>query len=117
MAACHYLGPDEGSEAAGEVRPVADVPGADAEPAPESLTLAVQLLAQMCVQAPTPIDVYVDAGELRLQERIQQKIDEGDVTGAPSTARPAPIVDVVDALKASLEPKKAARRRRHVTAL
>lgn len=96
---------------AGEVRSISDVPIGDVEPDAQSVTLAEMLIKQL-TRDEFKLDDYVDEQQRLLQEHIQSKIDGEEIAAAPTEARPAPIKDAVEALKASLKtPARRSRRR------
>ena len=88
---------------ANEVRPFSEVPyEGDAKVKDSELKLAVQLVEQTATKEFKP-DKYEDEVKLRLQEIIQQKIQGEDVTIAPGETPKAQVIDLMEALKASLD--------------
>jgi DNA end-binding protein Ku len=88
-----------------------DVPIKDAE-----LALAKQLIEQGAVEEFRP-EAYRDTVRERVLEAIQRKVDGQEITAEPTEAPQAKIIDLMDALKASLakrgastDEKKPARR-------
>ena len=88
-----------------------DVPIKDAE-----LALAKQLIEQGSVEEFKP-EAYRDTVRERVLEAIQRKVDGQEITEEPTEAPQAKIIDLMDALKASLarrgastDAKKPARR-------
>jgi DNA end-binding protein Ku len=88
-----------------------DVPIKDAE-----LALAKQLIEQGAVEEFRP-EAYRDTVRERVLEAIQRKVDGQEITAEPAEAPQAKIIDLMDALKASLakrgastDEKKPARR-------
>jgi len=84
-----------------EVRPFSDVPIAEIEVKMSELQLARQLVEQIASQTFEPTK-YTDEVRERIMQDIQRKIDGQEIeTTAPETA-PAQIIDLMEALKASL---------------
>ena len=91
---------------ADEVRPFTEVPVGDAVVKEPELKLAVQLVDQIAADEFHP-ENYEDEVRKRYQEAIQRKVDGQEVTvSAPEQPR-AQIVDLMEALKASLAGKAA----------
>jgi DNA end-binding protein Ku len=84
-----------------EVRSFSEVPIGAAEVKPKELDLAVQLIRQIAAEEFHP-ESYRDDVRERMLELIQRKIEGEDITQAPSEAPPAQIIDLMEALKASL---------------
>jgi DNA end-binding protein Ku len=84
-----------------EVRSFADVPLGDAEIKPKELDLAVQLIQQIATDEFRP-EQYTDQVRERVLELIQAKIEGEDITQAPMDAPQTQIIDLMEALKASL---------------
>jgi len=122
----YYLGPDKGGERAyrllaealketgraalGQyaargkqylVRRAAEVPVADIEVKPQELQLAVQLIEQTASDTFRP-EAYRDHVRERILEQIQQKVAGKEITEEPAQAPQAQIIDLMEALKASL---------------
>jgi DNA end-binding protein Ku len=91
---------------ADEVRSISDVPIEDAELREAELALAVQIVEQIARDEFHP-EAYEDEVRKRYRAAIQQKIEGREVTAAPESPR-AQIVDLMEALKASLAAKRAA---------
>jgi DNA end-binding protein Ku len=88
---------------AAEVRPFSEVPIEDKAVVKDSeLKLALQLIDQTVSKEFKPAR-YQDEVKIRLEEIIQQKIAGQDVTIAPGETPKAQIVDLMEALKASLD--------------
>jgi len=84
-----------------EVRAFSEVPaGNAAEVKPAELDLALQLLKQSTSERFEP-DRYRDSTLERFQEVLQKKV-EGETISAPSEAPPPKVIDLMEALKASL---------------
>jgi len=86
-----------------EVRPIAEVPIEDAEVKEPELKLAVQLIEQIASDEFRP-ENYEDEVRKRYHEAIQKKIEGQEITAAPEAPR-AQIIDLMEALKASLAAK------------
>jgi DNA end-binding protein Ku len=93
---------------ADEVRPFTEVPVGDAVVKEPELKLATQLVDQIAADEFHP-ENYEDEVRKRYQEAIQRKVDGQEVT-VPTVEQPrAQIVDLMEALKASLAGKAAAK--------
>lgn len=90
---------------ADEVRPISEVPIEDAEVKPTELKLAVQIIEQIARDEFHP-ESYEDEVRKRYQEAIQKKIEGQEITAAPEAPK-AQIIDLMEALKASLAAKTA----------
>lgn len=100
---------------ASEIRAFSEVERGEAQVKPAELDLAVQLVEQISADAFRP-EQYHDAVRERIEAAIRRKI-EGEEAIAVEAAAPAPaqIIDLVEALKASLAsgaPGEAAPERR-----
>jgi DNA end-binding protein Ku len=84
-----------------EVRRAAEVPVADIEVKPQELQLAVQLIEQTASDTFRP-EAYRDHVRERILEQIQQKVAGKEITEEPAQAPQAQIIDLMEALKASL---------------
>jgi len=91
---------------ADEVRSIADVPVGDTEIRDSELALAVQLVEQIASDEFRP-EQYEDEVRGRMQAAIQKKV-EGQEISAPAEAPKAQIIDLMQALKASLAEKESA---------
>jgi DNA end-binding protein Ku len=89
-----------------EVRPIAEVPIEDAEVKEAELKLAVQIVEQIARDEFRP-ESYDDEVRKRYQEAIQRKVEGQEITAAPEAPR-AQIIDLMEALKASLAAKTEA---------
>jgi DNA end-binding protein Ku len=101
---------------ADEVRDIAEVPVGDAEVREQELKLAKQLVEQIARETFNP-DAYEDEVKKRIEEQIQRKVEGKEIAMSPVEAKPAQIIDLMEALKASLAkqpeppaPKKQAKR-------
>jgi DNA end-binding protein Ku len=88
---------------ADEVRPISEVPVGDAELKEPELKLAMQLIGQIASDEFHP-EHYEDEVRKRYHEAIQKKVEGQEVTAAPEAPR-AQIIDLMEALKASLAAK------------
>jgi DNA end-binding protein Ku len=91
---------------ADEVRPISEVPVGDAEIKEGELKLAVQLIEQIATDEFRP-ENYEDEVKKRYHEAIQKKIEGQEITAAPEQPK-AQIIDLMEALKASLAAKTQA---------
>jgi DNA end-binding protein Ku len=87
-----------------EVRPLDEVPVGTAESKENELKLAVQLIDQITSPAFEPSH-YEDEVRKRMQAAIDRKIQGQEISSAPEQPR-AQIIDIMEALKASLAAKK-----------
>jgi DNA end-binding protein Ku len=85
---------------ADEVRPISEVPVGDADLKDGELKLAVQLIEQIAAEEFRP-ENYEDEVKKRYHEAIQRKIEGQEITAAPEHPK-AQIIDLMEALKASL---------------
>jgi DNA end-binding protein Ku len=90
---------------ADEVRPISEVPIPDAEIKEPELKLATQLIEQIASDQFHP-EHYEDEVRKRYHEAIQRKVEGQEITAAPEAPR-AQIIDLMEALKASLAKKSA----------
>ena len=104
MEQLHYAGE---LKSAGEV-PLPDVAVKDAE-----LALARQLIEQASVEEFRP-ENYHDTVRERVLDAIQQKVEGQDITAAPAEAPQTKIIDLMDALKASLAKRGTAAEKKPV---
>jgi DNA end-binding protein Ku len=96
---------------ANEVRSMAEVPIPKAEVKKPELQLAVQLVEQAASDAFRP-EAYEDNVRKRILEQIQRKVDGQEITEEPTEAPKTQIIDLMEALKASLKGKGAAGERK-----
>jgi DNA end-binding protein Ku len=89
---------------ADEVRPFSEIPVGDAVVKEPELKLAVQLIEQIATDEFKP-DAYVDDVRARYHEAIQRKVEGQEVTAAAPEAPKGQIIDLMEALKASLAQK------------
>ena len=88
---------------ADEVRSMEDVPVGDADVKDGELKLAIQLVHQIATEEFRP-DQYEDEVRKRTKEAIQKKVEGQEITAAPEP-KTAQIIDLMEALKASLAKK------------
>ncbi|MEE9142818.1 MAG: Ku protein [Gammaproteobacteria bacterium] len=87
---------------ADELRPFSEVPIDEAEIKSDELKLAIQLIDQASSEEFKPEQYHDDVRE-RIVELIQRKIDGEDISVTPTEEPEHKIIDLMDALKASLE--------------
>ncbi len=88
-----------------EIRALSEIPLGDSEVKDAELALARQLVEQIASDEFHP-EHYEDEVRKRMLEAIQRKVDGQEVAEAPDPPR-AQIVDLMEALKASLEKQEA----------
>jgi DNA end-binding protein Ku len=86
---------------ADEVRPISEAPIGDAVVKDAELKLAVQLVEQIAAEEFRP-ENYEDGVRKRYLEAIQRKVEGQEVSTAAPEEAPAQIIDLMEALKASL---------------
>ena len=84
-----------------ELRAFSEVPIEDATVKPAELKLATQLIEQAASDKFEP-ENYRDEVRERMLELIQKKVEGEDITVAPTAEPEHKIVDIMEALKASL---------------
>jgi len=84
-----------------ELRAFSEVPLGEEKVKKEELALAVQLIEQAATDEFAP-EQYKDEVRERVMTLIQQKIDGEDITAAPAEEPQAQIIDLMEALKASV---------------
>lgn len=92
---------------ADEVRPMSDVPLPDVEPKMGELQLARQLVEQISKET-FDVNAYKDEVRERISADIQRKIEGHEIETLQETAAPAQVIDLMEALKASLAAHTAA---------
>jgi len=90
-----------------EIRSAADVPRPETPVKDGELSLARQLIEQSAVDEFRP-ENYRDTVRERVLEAIQQKVEGQDITAEPAEAPQTKIIDLMDALKASLAKRATA---------
>jgi DNA end-binding protein Ku len=86
---------------ANEIRSAADVPRPEVTVKPQELTLARQLIEQTATDEFHP-ENYRDTVRERVLEAIQSKVEGQEITAEPQEAPQTKIIDLMEALKASL---------------
>jgi DNA end-binding protein Ku len=93
---------------ADEVRPTTEVPIPEGDVKPMELNLAKQLIEQTSNENFEP-NKYKDTVRERVMEQIQKKVEGQEITTAePVGDSGGKIIDLMEALKASLSTQKAA---------
>jgi DNA end-binding protein Ku len=92
---------------ADELRPVSEVPLSEGEVKPTELTLAKQLIEQTSNDKFEP-EKYHDVVRDRVLEAINQKVEGQEITAEPAQDAGGKIIDLMEALKASLGKKAEA---------
>jgi DNA end-binding protein Ku len=90
-----------------ELRPISEVPLGEGEVKPAELALARQLIDQTATDEFRP-QAYSDQVRARVLEAIQQKVEGQEITAAPAEETGGKIIDLMEALKASLARSEAA---------
>lgn len=86
---------------ADEIKPFSEVPIDDAEVKDDELQLALQLVEQAATDEFQP-EHFKDEVRERVLELIQRKVDGEDITVAPTEEPEHKIIDMMEALKASI---------------
>ncbi|MFN8574149.1 MAG: Ku protein [Gemmatimonadaceae bacterium] len=86
---------------ADEIRSTAEVPLGEGDVKPNELTLAKQLIEQTATDTFEPTK-YKDNVRERVLEAIQKKVEGQEITAEPSVDGGGKIIDLMEALKASL---------------
>jgi len=86
---------------ADELRPASEVPLGDGEVKPTELALAKQLIEQTATDEFHP-ERYSDQVRTRVLAAIQQKVEGQEITAEPAEETGGKIIDLMEALKASL---------------
>jgi DNA end-binding protein Ku len=89
-----------------EIRALSEVPLGDCEVKDAELLLAKQLIDQIASDEFHP-EHYQDEVRKRMLEAIQRKVDGQEVAEAPEP-QPAQVIDLMEALKASLQKRESA---------
>jgi DNA end-binding protein Ku len=90
---------------ADEVQSISEVPVGEAEVKEGELKLAVQLVEQIASDQFRP-EAYEDEVKKRTLEAIQRKVEGQEITAAPERPK-AQVIDLMEALKASLASRAA----------
>lgn len=86
---------------ADEIRPFSEIPVAPADVKEPELRLAMQLIEQIATDKFQP-DQYEDTVRQSTRDLIEKKVQGEEITAAPQEAPKAQIIDLMEALKASL---------------
>lgn len=86
---------------ASEIRPFSEVPIEEADVKDEELKLAIQLIEQAASDKFQPENHKDDVRE-RVLELIQRKVDGEDISVSPAEEPETKIIDIMEALKASI---------------
>jgi len=89
-----------------EVRPVKELEIPHTEVKPAELKLAKQLIEQQAVDAFDPA-AYTDEVSARIEAAVQKKVEGQQITLAEEPQPGAQVIDLMDALRASLEKRAA----------
>jgi DNA end-binding protein Ku len=95
---------------ADEIRPFEEVPIGDAEVKDQELELAKQLIGQIASESFEP-EKYTDEVRDRVLELIQKKVEGEDITVSAAEEPQTQIIDLMQALKASLDESGGAERK------
>jgi DNA end-binding protein Ku len=87
---------------ADEIRPIQEVPAADASVKPAELKLARDLVNQLAAERFEPAK-YQDRVRSRVRNLIAERVEGREVTESPEARPRAQVIDLMEALKASLE--------------
>jgi len=91
---------------AAEVRSINDVDIPKTEVKPAELKLAQQLIEQQASDTFDPA-AYTDEVRARIEAAVQKKVEGQEITMAEAPQQEAKVIDLMEALKASLEKKPA----------
>jgi len=91
---------------ADEIRNIAEVPIPKTEVKKPELDLAIKLIDQAATEAFQP-EKYKDNVRERMQEQIERKVEGKQITEEPEEAPKAKVLDLMQALKQSLEGTEA----------
>jgi DNA end-binding protein Ku len=90
---------------AAEVRPISEVEIPKTEVRPAELALATQLIEQQAAPAFDP-SAYTDDVKTRIEAAVQKKVEGQEIAVAEEAAAPtAQVIDLMEALRASLKKK------------
>jgi DNA end-binding protein Ku len=90
-----------------EVRSIKDIEIPKTEVKPQELKLARQLIEQQAADAFDP-EAYKDEVTERIEAAIEKKVEGEQITLAEEPKAGAQVIDLMDALRASLEKRAAA---------
>ena len=91
---------------AGEVRSMNDIDIPKMDVKPQELKLAQQLIEQQSSEKFDP-SAYTDEVRARIEAAVQKKVEGQEITTAEAPEQGAQVIDLMDALRASLEKKPA----------
>ncbi len=91
-----------------EVRDIDEVPTGDAKLKDAELDLALQIVEQGATKTFRP-ELYSDEVKQRMLKAIEGKIEGKEIATAPEAEPAAQVIDLMEALKASLSERKPAR--------
>jgi len=91
---------------ADEVRAASEIPVGEIEVRDKELELAMQLIDQISSDVFRP-EAYEDDVRKRMQDAIQRKVEGSEIAIAPVEAAGAQVIDLMEALKASLAKKSS----------
>ena len=91
---------------ADEIRTIAEVPIPKTEVKKPELDLAIKLIDQAATEEFQP-EKYKDNVRERMQEQIERKVEGKQITEEPEEAPKARVLDLMQALKQSLEGTEA----------
>ena len=91
---------------AGEVRSMNDIDIPKMDVKPQELKLAQQLIEQQSSEKFDPSG-YTDEVRARIEAAVQKKVEGQEITTAEAPEQGAQVIDLMDALRASLEKKPA----------
>ncbi len=96
---------------ADEVRPLSEIPLGSADIKDAELRLALQIVEQATSEGFRP-EAYEDEVRKRIEQAIERKVEGEEITAEPVAAPRAQVIDLMEALKASLAKaeRKPARR-------
>jgi len=94
---------------ADEIRPIGEVPLGEAEIKPAELELALQIIEQGVSESFRPKE-YEDDVRKRILAQIERKIEGKEITEGPPEQQQAQVIDLMEALKASLAAKSSERK-------
>ena len=92
---------------ADEIRATSEIPIGDVDVREQELKLAMQLIEQISSDAFRP-EAYEDDVRKRIEEAIQRKVEGSEIAISPIEAPGATVIDLMEALKASLAKKAVA---------
>jgi DNA end-binding protein Ku len=93
---------------AGEVRSIADIDIPKTEVREQELKLAQQLIEQQAADRFDP-STYTDEVRARIEAAVQKKVEGQEISMAEAAQPGAEVIDLMEALRASLEKKPAKR--------